>query len=117
LTTKSEIIQAVQDAADAYYADPAVDETAGTAIKLGLGSPGEVLYIENQRLDSGSAWLTEPATFPTLIEGLADWLDAQGSVGTIKAKLNELISEYNQLRADYNAGTVPTTAADVDPIP
>jgi len=115
--SKSAIIAAVQDAADAYYADPAVDEDARNAIKLAMGSTGTVLYVENQRLDSGAAWIDEPKPFPTLIEGIADWLAAQGDVSAIEGKLNELIGEFNQLIADYNAGTVPTTASTVTPIP
>ncbi len=115
--SKADIIQAIQDAADVYYANPAIDSDARNAIKLAVGSPGEVLYIENQRLDSGSAWIDEPKVFPTFVEGIADWLGSQGDVSTIKSKLNELIGEYNQLLADHNSATVPSTATTVTVIP
>jgi hypothetical protein len=51
-----------------------------------------------------------------IVDGIAAWYDAQG-IPAMKAKLNELIGAYNQLRADYNSGTVPTTAPNVLPLP
>jgi len=115
--SKADIIQAIQDAADVYYANTAIDPDARNAIKLAVGSPGQVMVVENQVLNSGSAWLDEPKVFPTFIEGIADWLAAQGDIGAIKSKVNELIGQYNLLLADHNSGTTPSTAAIVTVIP
>jgi hypothetical protein len=35
----------------------------------------------------------------------------------MEGKVNELVAAYTQLRADYNASVVPTTAPDVLPLP
>jgi len=48
-----------------------------------------------------------------LAEGVADALYGS-NLATVVGKLNELIDEYNQLRADIvAAGTIPTTAQSV----
>ncbi|MDD5542847.1 MAG: hypothetical protein PHX83_06700 [Acidobacteriia bacterium] len=116
MTTKADIIAAVQAAADAYYV---ADPETGASVKLGIGSTGTVVTIAGQKFDSGAAWGPEPAAIPCQIEGLADYLDTLGITETaaIKAKVNEIVAQYNQLRTDYNAGTVPTTATAVIPIP
>lgn len=116
MTTKGDIILAIQAAADAYAADPGYPEDARNAIAIALGTPGSTVVIAGQYLHTGSAWTPEPRTFPTVIEGLADWLTAQGSIPAVVGKLNELVGAYNQLRADYNNGVVPTTALEVDPL-
>lgn len=36
-------------------------------------------------------------------------------LGAIIDQLNDLTTQFNQLRADYNAATVPTTATAVTP--
>lgn len=116
MSTKTDFIAAIAAAADAYYiADP----VTGAAVKIALGSASTKVIIAGQKFDSGAAWANEPKSIPTQIEGLADHLDSLGvtEVAAIKAKLNELISAYMQFRADYNNGTVPTSAPDVDPLP
>jgi hypothetical protein len=116
MTTKGDIILAIQAAADTYAADPAYPEDARNAIAISLGTPGSTVVVAGQRLQTGSAWEPEPRTFPTVIEGLADWFTAQGSIPAIVGKVNELVSAYNQLRADYNGGVVPTMALEIDPL-
>ena len=116
MTTKADLIAAVQAAADAYYV---ANPKTGAAVKLSIGSTGTVVTIAGQKFNSGSAWANVPGVLDTEVEGLADWLDASGigGVGTIKSKVNELVLAYVQLRSDYNAGTVPTTAPVVVVIP
>jgi hypothetical protein len=116
MTTKTDIISQIQTAADAYYA---ADPETGAAVEIALGSPGTRVTIGDLKFDSGAAWANEPKSIPTQIEGLAAYLDSLGISGTaaIKAKVNEIVAQYNQLRTDYNAGTVPTTATVLAPIP
>lgn len=109
MTTKAEIIAKIQAAADAC---------GNAQMQIGLGTPGSV--VENaigERKNTGTAWEPEPKSQALIIEGIAAWLDDAGVGSTLKSKLNELIGAYNQLREDYNAGTVPTTAPEVDPLP
>jgi len=116
MTTKADIIAAVQAAADAYYV---ADPVTGASVKLGLGSTGTVVTIAGQKFDSGAAWGPEPAAIPCQVEGLADYLDAAG-LGNMTAfhdKINELVAAHGQLVADYNGGIVPTTALPVLPLP
>lgn len=117
MTTKTDIIAAVQAAADAAAANPAYSDDARSAIAIGLGTPGRTVAIAGQRMHTGSAWAPEPCAFATLVEGIANWLDAQGSVGTIRSTLNTLITQHNQLLADYNNGVHPSTATTVTPLP
>jgi hypothetical protein len=119
MTTKSDLIAAIQDAADAYYIAPGVDPDAAAAIKIALGSPGVSVEIAGRQMQSGAAWTAEPKPFPTLIEGIADWLDAAGvgGVSSIKSKVNEIVSAYMQLKQDYNSSTLPTSANDITEIP
>jgi hypothetical protein len=109
MTTKAEIIATIQAAADAC---------GDNQMRIGLGAPGSV--VENaigEQKSTGSAWAPEPKSQALIIEGIAAWLDDAGVGSALKLKLNELIGAYNQLREDYNAGTVPTTAPEVDPLP
>lgn len=110
---KEDIILAIQEVADDYYS---ADPESGAAVKLALGTPNQHITVEGQALTTGGGWAPEPKTFSVFVEGLADYLTAQGSVPEIKDKLNELIAAFNQLRTDYNGSTVPTTAPDVDPL-
>lgn len=108
MATKADMIAAIQAVADGSGSD---------TIRMALGEPGS--YVKDPTgatRETGAAWAPEPKTWPVVIEGLADWFDAQG-LGAIKPKLNELIGAYNQLRSDYNAGIVPTAAPEVDPLP
>lgn len=108
MTTKSEIIAKIQEAADA---------SGSPQMRIGLGAPGSV--VENaigEKKDTGTAWVPEPKSQALIVEGLAAWLDDAGVGSTLKSKLNELVGAYNQLRVDYNAGTVPTSAPEVDPL-
>jgi len=116
MTTKADIIAAQQAAADAYYiADP----VTGASIKLGLGSTGTVVTIAGQKFDSGAAWGPEPAAIPCQVEGLADYLDTLGisETAAIKGKVNDLCASLNQLIADFDSSTIPTTAPTVPPLP
>ena len=111
MTTKNDMITAIQASADA---------SGDNNIRISMGAPGN--HLKNtigETEPTAQAWQPEPKTWPVVIEGLALWADTQGvgQVGTIKAKLNELIGAYNQLRTDYNAGVVPTSAPAVTPIP
>ena len=82
-------------------------------LRISLGTPGDhVRDVTGEPQPTGGAWEPEPKTWPLVVEGIADWADA-----TLKAKLNELVGAYNQLRTDYNDGTVPTSAQEVDPLP
>jgi hypothetical protein len=93
VSTKADILSSIQAIADAT----GVDE-----IKMIIGTPSST---------NGKAWAPEPKVFSVLIEGLAGWLDSSH-----KAKINELVAGYNQLIADYNSSTVPTTAPTVSPL-
>lgn len=119
MTTKSEIIAAVQAAADGYFADETIEETKRKTIALSLGTPGQRITIAGQTSDSNAALSPEPTVFATLIEGIADWLNAGGigEIATIKAKLNELIQNYNQLLDDYDNTIVPSAAQIVTELP
>ena len=107
MTTKSELIEAIQDAADS---------TNDVAIKLSLGTPGSTVKIEGQEFDTGKSWAPTPKIFDTLMEGIADFLDAAGT-GQLKSRLNEVIAALNQLIDDYNNSVHPTTATKPDPLP
>lgn len=110
MTTKADIIAAIQAAADA----------STNAIRIPLGTPGTVVpNVTGQLTPTGQAWVPEPKVFPALVEGIADYLDAQGlgQVAAMRAKVNELVGAYQQLKSDYNNGIVPTTAPDVEPLP
>lgn len=115
MSTKTDIIDAIKAAADAYYT---ADPETGAPVAVALGTPGAEVEIAGQTFDTGKAWENEPKSIPTQIEGLADYLDTQGlsDVAAVKSKLNELIGAYNQLLADYNNGVVPSTALPVTPI-
>jgi len=116
MSTKSEIIIAIQDAADAYFADTTIDETKRKSIALALGTPGQRITIADQTNDSNAALTPEPTVFATLIEGIADWLDTE-DVPEVKSKLNELIIQFNQLLTDHNASVVPSSASVVAVLP
>lgn len=120
MTTATDIIDAVQAAADAAYADTLTGTpNSRAAIAVALGTPGATVRIADQPRPTGSAWEPEPKVFGVLVAGLADWLDAAGigEVATLKTTLNTLIGQYNQLLSDHNSATVPSTAAPVVPIP
>lgn len=108
MSTKTEIIEAIQAAADA---------TENDGIRSALGEPGEVVTIEGLKRRTGAAWEDTPTSLEIQYEGLANWLDSQGIGGSLKSKINELISGYTQLKSDYNNGVVPTTAPDISPLP
>ena len=85
----------------------------------GLRTPGDPIEVNrNQQVTPGGSW-GETAAFEIYLKGIAEWLDDSGisELAAIKAKLNELISSYAQFKSDYDALIVPTTAADVDPVP
>lgn len=102
MATFNDIKTAIQTVADAIDNPGAYGlQTEGTKIEM---SP-EVTII------TGESWGAENP-IQIMFQGLANWMDA-----TYKAKLNELIGEYNQLRTDYDNATVPTNANAVTPIP
>jgi len=119
LSTKTAIIEAIQNAADSYYADITIDEVQRSAVALALGTPGQRITIADQTNDSNAALTPEPTVFSTVIEGIASSLDASGvgEVAAIKAKLNQVIGQYNQLLSDHNSSTVPSTATVVSVLP
>lgn len=112
--TKEDIIQSIQQAADAYYEDTAVEESARKAIKIVMGSTDSSvpIFVAGEPYSSGAAWREEPKPFPTLIEGISNYLDGENvsSIAAITEKVNELITQYNQLLDDYDNGVVPSAA-------
>jgi hypothetical protein len=115
MTTKSEIILKIQIAAD--------EEVGGVkhgavAIRAAIGATGEYVEVNQEKKPTGSAWIP-PAVFDKFVEGFAAYLDAQGvsQVGTIKTKVNELITQYNQLLSDHNANIRPSSAHTVATLP
>lgn len=108
-TTLKACLQATADAAYTTHGDAAI------GAKLALGTPDETITVEGTRVDAGSGW-GDGKTFEVLVNGVELWLATQGSPAAITAKLNELIAAYAQLKADYNASVVPTTAPDVVPL-
>ena len=119
MTTTTEIIAAIQDAADTAYAGTDGTPDTRAAIAIALGTPGATVRIAGQPRPTGSGWTPDPKVFAVLVAGLAAWLDdaGVGEVGALKSTLNTLISQYNQLLADHNSATVPSTATTVTPIP
>lgn len=106
MATRDDLIAAIQAAADA---------TGVNTIRLGLGAPGDhVKDPTGETRPTGGAWEPEPKTWPVVVDGFVAWYE--GPTG-LKAKLNELIGAYMQLKADYDSGTVPTAAPDVLPLP
>jgi hypothetical protein len=97
------IIQALADSKDAIGV-------------FGLKTPSDkaVEVVRGSEQFPGGAW-GDDKSIQTMLQGLANWFDDQGvsQIQEIKEKLNELIGEYNQLRIDYDAGTVPTSAKEV----
>lgn len=105
--------------------DPANDFNTGknqvTTRLLGQTAPGS-LNKDHYSIDDlnahGQAWETEgnpvkpKVTTGAEIEGIGVYLE-----GTVVAKLNELIGQFNQLRTDYDNGVVPTTATAVSTLP
>ncbi len=84
-----------------------------------LRSPGTDIEIQrNVLITPGGAW-GSTKTMEIYLMGISQYLDDQNisDVAAIKSKLNELISSYAQLKDDYDNSTVPTTAADVSPLP
>jgi hypothetical protein len=110
MTTFKESLQATADAAYLAHGEAAV------GAKLALGTPGESIAVEGTRVAAGSGW-GAGKTFEVIAAAADAWLVAQGSPSAIAAKLNELIAAYEQLRQDYNAAVVPTTAPPVAPLP
>lgn len=111
MATKDDIIAAIQAAADG---------TGNSNLQISLGSTGDhVKNIIGETKPTGQAWEPEPKTWSVVAEGLADWADSLGlsDLSAIKSKVNELCNSYNQLLIDYDAGTVPTTAPPVVPLP
>lgn len=108
------LLEAVQAAADARYARSI---EAGGPVMVALGTPGTTVEIATQKLPSGRAW-GDDKTMQVLLTGIEAWLSTQGvgQIGAAVDKLNELVTAYNQLRADYNASVVPTTAPAVLPL-
>ncbi len=101
MTTFADIQTAIQAVAD-----------AGTdTAKLGLGSPGSYVRIAGASRPTGQAWGSNKA-IQMQWEGYAAWYDA-----TTKAKINQIVASLNQLIADHDSATVPTTAPTVTPIP
>lgn len=78
-----------------------------------LRTPALPIEIErNIEIRPGDAW-GEFRPFQIFLEGIGQYLDNE----SLKGKLNELIAAYNQLRADYNNSTWPSSAPYVDPVP
>lgn len=112
MATKDDIISAVQTVADA---------TAEPKILASMGTPGAWTRFSGMEYQkaTGQVWENLPSPWDVFVEGLSDWLDSSGAsdVGVIKAKLNELIGEFNTLLSDHNSGTVPSSASTVTPLP
>lgn len=96
MSTKTEIIAAIQAVADA---------SDDTNIQIALGTPGS--YIKNiigEIQATGSAWAPEPKTWATVIEGLADWLDGGGvAPGRVKVSGSDTVADW--LSSKLAAGT------------
>jgi hypothetical protein len=104
MTTKSDLLDAINAAADAYLAGTPADEDDANrrrSVAIALGTPGQRIEIEGTTSNSNAALSPEPTVFATLVEGLADWLNA------------ELIAQFNQLLDDYNKGVVPSSARKI----
>lgn len=105
--TKEEVAEFIKTAADGY----------STAIKDALGHGGYSWSGDY----SGGMW--------AMCQGIADAINQEldeedadlrayieEQLNLHKAKINELIAAYNQLRNDYNNNTVPTSAPSVQPL-
>ncbi len=119
MTTKQDIIQAIQEAADESNPAPPHVKEGEPRLRVALGEPGDVIDLEGDKWETGRGWEPLPTAYDKIIEGLAVVLDDKGigDVAAIKAKVNELVGGYMQLKTDYNNGTVPTTAPDIAPLP
>jgi len=89
----------------------AVADAGSDTSKLSLGTPGSHVRIAGTTYDTGKAWGSGKAV-QMQWEGYSVWFDAN-----IKAKINEIVAQYNQLRIDYDAGTVPTSANSIAALP
>ena len=92
MTTKSDIIAAIQAAADA---------TGVNTIRIGLGTPGSRIADPiGEMKDTGAGWVPEPKVWPTVIAGIAAWIDAHPSVShdpvTLDAVAQTLLSLSTQ---------------------
>jgi len=82
--------------------------------RAALGTPDTTVEWEGDEYPCGTAWGESP--FEALVRGIGAWSDDAGDVSAIKAKLNELIGEFNQLLDDHNNGVIPSTASSVTPL-
>lgn len=106
----SALKEAIQMMADAAY-ETFDDEAIGAA--LALGTPGDHIEVApGNRQTTGNGW-GNGRTFEVLADGIELWLEEQGSPAAITAKLNELITQFNQLLDDYDNAVVPTLAQQV----
>lgn len=101
MTTKADIIAAIQAVADA---------TGDTNIQITFGTPGA--YIKNiidEIQATGRAWVPEPKPWATVIEGLADWLDGGGvTPGRVKVSVADTVADFLGGKLVAGAGVVLT---------
>ena len=74
MTTKTDIIAAIQGVADA---------TGDGNLRIAIGAPGD--HVENsigETQPTGDAWEPEPKTWPVVVEGIAAWLDSKNVGGS-----------------------------------
>lgn len=107
MAVKEDIIAQIQAAADA---------TDLPRMRMALGATGSYVVVGGERQRTGRTWESNPndgGDSPPVVqlEGLASYLD------TYRAKINELVAGYTQLKADYDSSTVPTSAASITPLP
>lgn len=106
MATFDDMQTAIQAVADGY-ADDVLSSYA-------LRTPGDLVEIlPGVEIEPGSAWGSK--SMEIMLRGLANWVDAEG-IGGFKAKINEIIGEYNQLLSDYNNGIKPSTANTIVPL-
>jgi len=93
MTTKADIITAIQAVADA---------SGSGNIRIALGAPGA--HVENSIGESqptGAAWIPEPKTWPVIVGGLAGWLDLKGVGGA---------PGFKNIATLATSGSIPPTA-------
>lgn len=86
-------IQTVADATTEPFTQVGLGDPAGADVSTSLGDKSR-----------GQGWVAE-AVVDTMFEGTGQYLEAN-----IISKINELIGEYNQLRADIITASIATTA-------
>ena len=98
----------------AYIDALPVTDAQKAALQAAAGAPGGTVELPGkEKRTTGSIWAVDGDGNPVVLLGVLVAMSGQELDATVIAKVNELIGAYNQLRTDYNAGTVPTSAAAV----